>query len=259
MAISNPITDNTQSTLVTTDTSANSLVVGGSGAGATTGTGGIKCGPVLSTSSVTDSVGSMATIRAGGIGIASQVAGDFIYAFSATQLARLAIGTSQQYPRINTAGSAWEFSSGSMTLLAQISGTSTAAGATNIPIATFSGVNVLTAKDTLMVMVTTQSVTQQTAGVQLYNVTDAAAATVNATQNAGETFQGPIYLSRAQASNTVGYGNVGGTSAFNATSATAFAIAGGWTSGWELALRHTGVTAGGTFSYNVACYRMNGQ
>lgn len=48
-------------------------------------------------------------VRAGYIGIASQVALDFIYASSAYKLARLAAGSALQYPRINTAGTAWEF------------------------------------------------------------------------------------------------------------------------------------------------------
>lgn len=59
--------------------------------------------------SVADSVGTLATVRAGGIGLGSQAALDFIYAGSATQLARLAAGTAFTFPRINAAGTGWEF------------------------------------------------------------------------------------------------------------------------------------------------------
>jgi len=45
----------------------------------------------------------------GAIGITSQAALDFIYAASATQLARLAKGTAYQVPRMNAAANAWEF------------------------------------------------------------------------------------------------------------------------------------------------------
>lgn len=98
----NPITPTVVETLLLTDTSANALVVGGA-IGATAGTGGIKAGPIVSSSTMTatgaiassgsnvsDSVGSMATIRAGGIGMTSQAANDLIYATSASQLARIA-------------------------------------------------------------------------------------------------------------------------------------------------------------------------
>lgn len=54
--------------------------------------------------SVNDSVGSMATIRAGGIGIASQAQYDMIYASGATQLARVANGTTGQVWTATTGG-----------------------------------------------------------------------------------------------------------------------------------------------------------
>jgi len=50
-----------------------------------------------------------AAIRAGGIAIASQAALDLITGGSATGLARTAAGTALQYPRLNAAGTAWEF------------------------------------------------------------------------------------------------------------------------------------------------------
>jgi hypothetical protein len=48
-------------------------------------------------------------VHAGGLAIPSGAALDFLYSSSATQLARLAAGAAYTYPRINAAGSAWEF------------------------------------------------------------------------------------------------------------------------------------------------------
>lgn len=56
-----------------------------------------------------DVVDNPIALRAGGIAIASQAALDFVYGSSATQLGRLAAGSALQAPRINSAGTAWEF------------------------------------------------------------------------------------------------------------------------------------------------------
>lgn len=69
----------------------------------------IGTGTARSTAGLADSVGSLATVRAGGIGIASQAALDFVYASSSTQLARLAVGTALKVPRVNAAANAYEF------------------------------------------------------------------------------------------------------------------------------------------------------
>lgn len=50
-------------------------------------------------------------LYAGAMSISSQAALDFLYASSASQLARLAAGSALQYPRINAAGNGWEFAS----------------------------------------------------------------------------------------------------------------------------------------------------
>jgi hypothetical protein len=51
----------------------------------------------------------LSALRAGGIAIASQATGDFVYASSSTQLARLAVGAAYTSIRRNAAGSAYEF------------------------------------------------------------------------------------------------------------------------------------------------------
>lgn len=107
--MSNPITPTVVNKLVTTDTTASSLVVGGASPTATTGTGGVNAGTVVGNTSVSDPVGTMATIRAGGIGIASQAANDMVYASSATQLARVANGTTGQVWTATTSGApSWQ-------------------------------------------------------------------------------------------------------------------------------------------------------
>jgi hypothetical protein len=56
-----------------------------------------------------DVVDNPVAMRSGAIAIASQAALDFIYGSAATQLARLAAGAAHTSPRINAAGTAWEF------------------------------------------------------------------------------------------------------------------------------------------------------
>src|SRR3990167_8406675 len=48
-------------------------------------------------------------LRAGGLAIASQAALDFLYATSATQLGRVAVGTALQVARVNAGVTAYEF------------------------------------------------------------------------------------------------------------------------------------------------------
>ena len=66
---------------------------------------------------VNDSVGSMATIRAGGLGLTSQATNDLMYASSATQWARIANGTTGQVLTATTSGApSWKAAStGSVT------------------------------------------------------------------------------------------------------------------------------------------------
>jgi hypothetical protein len=155
--------------------------------------------------------------------------------------------------------------SGTLSLLKAGSGTSTAAGATNVDTIAISG---LTALDTLYVVVEAESATQATAGLQLYNVTDgvivAELTAVNAIpigqqtlghalvrqrQSGGTTIRGSSFLHRSA-------GTGAGTQDIYSVNA-AFVTA--WTAAWTLALRHTGVTAGGTFSWTWAAYKVAGQ
>jgi hypothetical protein len=246
-------------TLAVESTGANAVIVGGT-VGASSGTGGLKGG------TISDSVGSMATIRAGGIGIASQAALDLITAASTTQFARIAAGTAFQVPRMNATATAWEFASVSSTLLpvSSSSGTDTTSTATTVATCAITG---LTALDSLYVVLSQFSETQNTAVPLIYNSTDSV--TINAT-NAGANMSTGVYnvesyLIRRDQSSTTKIAS-GGLVYLAATGVTTNALNGNvstfttaWTGSWTLGLRHGGVTAGGTYHYSWAVYRILGQ
>ena len=202
-------------------------------------------------------------LRAGGLAIGSQAANDFLYATSATQLARLAAADGK-VPRYTTAGG-WAMATLSTQLLKANSGTDTSNGATSVD--TFAMASGLTAKDTLLIYVDLASVTQATATPILYNATDAVTLVnlqPSGTTNiaAGETWGGTARIRQAQAGATsvmtqhlISSGASGGVNGQGllATVTTA------WTGAWTLALRHGGVTAGGTFQWTWAVFKIAGQ
>lgn len=154
---------------------------------------------------------------------------------------------------------------GSMVLLKAASGTDTTAAATNVDTIAISG---LTAKDTLIIEVTIATVTQPTGNPQLYNSTDGVKITDltngGAGLVAGTYTQQTAKARQSQGSATSvyayavgldpGLNKVGsGTTYANSAFTTA------WTGAWTLALRHTGVTAGGTCQWAWAVYKLLGQ
>lgn len=146
-----------------------------------------------------------------------------------------------------------------MTLLRASNGTTTTAVAENVDTVAISG---LTANDTLEIRFTLEAVTQQTATIQPYNNTDGVAfVTIRSVLAAGKSCLGRVQLRQMQNLATRVGGNVdavdeGGTS--NGNGAVS-AVTTAWTGSWTLALRHAGVTAGGTFRWSWAVYRVAGQ
>jgi hypothetical protein len=146
-----------------------------------------------------------------------------------------------------------------MTLLKANSGTSTAAGATTVDSVAITG---LTGKDTLKVFIDGESETQATAGLQLYHVTDGAnMLTLFGSMAAGVGVNVEVRLRQAQGSN-LKYNSI----ALMMTLAGALTGTGGqstrataWTGSWSLGIRHTGVTAGGTFRWSWSVYKLAGQ
>lgn len=204
-------------------------------------------------------------LRTGGIAIASQAANDVFYASSATQLARLANGTTGQRIRATTsAAPAW--ASGGIDLLKANNGTDTTATATNVD--TYAMASGLTAKDRVLVFWHVEAVTQAVAVPTLYNSTDSvglgglkSTGTGFAGDNfaAGNTIGGCTLLQQEQSAATVVQATIlaGHTSVNVFGSSVIFTTA--WTGAWTLALRHGGVTSGGTFKWTWGVFRINGQ
>jgi len=151
---------------------------------------------------------------------------------------------------------------GAMTLLKANSGTSTAAGATEVDTQAISG---LTAKDTLVFYYNVRSVTQATADVSIFsstNGTHIARALAGGAIPANGTVIGNGTLRQAQdaATSYNGFTIDGELSAAAATvdirRATSMTA---WTGSWTIALRHGGVTSGGTLQWSWALYKVAGQ
>ncbi len=154
---------------------------------------------------------------------------------------------------------------GTMTLLKSGSGTNTAAGATNVDTIAITG---LTAVDTLMVVWEVESAAQITAVPRLYNNTDTlnlVSLTAGNNLAAGSQAMGTVYLKQRQSGATavtmqcVGSRGLGEPAVVTETSVQNFTFTTNWTGSWTLALRHGGVTAGGTFSYSWAVFKLAGQ
>lgn len=151
-----------------------------------------------------------------------------------------------------------------MQLLYANSGTDTAAGATTVDSFALSG---LTAKDTLAIYITMQSVTQATATPLLRHVTDASnIANLNAGVSlaASDSFASQMFVRQNQSGNTSvsvlsnGVHESGGAMTARPRMETTV-VTTAWTGSWSLGLRHGGVTAGGTFKYSWSVYKVAGQ
>ena len=204
-----------------------------------------------------DVVANPIALYAGAMSIASQATNDFVYASSATQLARLAAITG--VPRFN--GSAWVMSALTQyELLKANSGTDTNASATNVDTFAITG---LTAKDTLVAWICWEAVTQQTASVSLYHNTDGVTIAQPATGAvvAGREFISQAYIRQLQSAATELMGNADGRDDSGAApgSSTRATVTTAWTAAWTIALRHGGVTAGGTARWSWSLYRLLGQ
>lgn len=149
-------------------------------------------------------------------------------------------------------------------LLYANSGTTTNAAAENVD--TYALASQLTAKDTLLVYVTGEAVTQQTASVNLYNSTDAVAIVDVWDSGLGAMGAGrenimTMTLRQLQSAATAvmasGTGANDNAAAIQTGAASTFVT--NWTGAWSLALRQGGVTAGGTFRWSWAIYRVRGQ
>ena len=147
-----------------------------------------------------------------------------------------------------------------MTLLYANSGTDTSAGAANVDTVAISG---LTAKDTLLVYFDMEAVTQAVASPVLYNSTDSVQiAVLGTSMGAGGFRDGTTRIRQSQRGatlvNAISVGSAAGTAAAM-TDGTQSTFTTNWTGAWTLALRHGGVTAGGTLHYSWSVYKVVGQ
>lgn len=253
MASDNPIAPTAVESLVITDTGASALVVGGATPTATTGTGGINAGPIVGTS-VSDSVGTLDAVRDGGLTLASQAALDLMKASSASQWARVAAGTSLQYLRMNGGASDIEWGSIGIVLAKEGSGSTTSAAAQNVD--TYALASTLTIKDALLVFVRHRN-TGNAGSIAplLYNSTDSV--TIALTSPALNNYYTDVFFISAQATTRVGA--IGLPFAGTVIAPTRSTFTTSYAGAWTLALRHGGVTAGDTWEWEWAVYRIAGQ
>lgn len=157
--------------------------------------------------------------------------------------------------------------SGAMTLIEEVEGTDTTAAATNVATIAISG---LTVKDSLRVLITMSAVTQLTAAPILYNSTDSVRVSYlgsTANLSAGQYAKSDIIIGPDQSSSTKIISLGTSYQSSSDTFSTGMGVFGvitfttDWTGSWTLALRTGagGVTAGGTFRYRIAVYKIAGQ
>lgn len=142
---------------------------------------------------------------------------------------------------------------GALIFLHSASGTDTNAAATNVDTTAISG---LTSLDTLYVRAVVGSTTQATLAPRIWHVTDGLSLGTPSTNiSAGQVFHFTWTVGQRQTSNlkTSTVMLEAGVTTFPQTLVTA------WTAPWTLALRHNGVTAGGTFDYAWSVYKLVGQ
>lgn len=152
-------------------------------------------------------------------------------------------------------------------LLKANSGTDTTATATNVDTYALTG---LTAKDTLAIYWSVSSLTQLTTVPTIRSTTDTADLIFfnkSTDLAAGQTNTGSAFLRQEQQSNTT-YGanwsdgtvtTASGASTVGQVSLRSNSVTTAWTGSWTIALRHGGVTAGGTFRWSWVLYKMAGQ
>lgn len=145
-----------------------------------------------------------------------------------------------------------------MQLLHQATGSDASAGATTVD--SFQLPADWSAKDELVIEVQVESITQATAGVQLYDVTDgtnllsfSGGLAIGETQKLTLKAQQSRLSATTIVSRSEGRGTTVGAMGTILAQAVATAMA-----SLAIGIRHTGVTAGGTFGYVVAYYRLRG-
>lgn len=205
-----------------------------------------------------------ATVIQGGTGATSFTAHGVLIGEGTTAVAstaamttgQLLVGVTSSDPVPSNASAA----GASVVLLKANSGTDTSAGATNVDtIAT----GPLTVKDTLRIEIDITSVTQPVAGMALFSTTDTTSlgTFTSAPTTAGETVCYELRLGVGQAAATEYHLLTYGRGTVLGAQGTILVTTGltAWTTGFTLALRHLGVTAGGTLQWRWKVTKLVGQ
>lgn len=151
--------------------------------------------------------------------------------------------------------------SGGLTVLHAGNGTDASAGATTVD--SFS-INGLTANDSIEVVYTLEASSQGVAAIFLNHATDAVnlvSITGGNSVNANTAIQGSAILRQRQNASTTFACTAEGQILGGARSDTSASqgVTTAWTATWALALRHSGVTAGGTLRWGWAVHKRAGQ
>ena len=201
------------------------------------------------------------TVPNGGTGATTLTTHGVLIGEGASAVAVTAVGTTGQVlTGVSGADPTFQaLPASTVTLLKANSGTDASVGATNVDTIAISG---LTGKDMLLVKITAISVTQATANIQLYNATDSVAVTAAlASLGAGQTLMISNDVAQSQASATSIVARYEGKdtvpTVYGSINVAAFTTA--WTGAWTLALRHGGVTAGGSFQWRWTVLKIAGQ
>ena len=224
----------------------------------------IEAGLLNGTATLTSSNASVVNLSVSGNSTfgSTMVIGTNTYIFSTVVAASTGLVLTAQTKSGSTITVGWQAAGNQVTLLKQNSGTDASAGATTVD--SYAMASGLTAKDTLWVVVVADTLTQQTANVELYHVTDAINV-LDLSQGvlaAGRGILSDVKIMQAQDAST--HVIAAGTSrkfnaAGDASGANNPACATAWTGNWSLGLRHDGVTAGGSFRWKWSIYKVAGQ
>ncbi len=197
------------------------------------------------------------TVPQGGTGVATFTAHGVLIGEGTGAIVATATGTAGQVLVSGGSSADPSFGAGTFSLLHSGSGTDTNAGAADVDSFALTG---LTALDTIYVVFLIESVTQQTANVILRTATDSislGSLTNGGVIAAGVQVLGELLIKPRQGStvNLTSRISAMSTTPTDMTNINAITVTTAWTGSWSLAMRHAGVTAGGTFKYvwNVFC------
>lgn len=206
-------------------------------------------------------IGSGLTVPSGGTGAATLAAHGVLIGQGTSAVAATAVGTTGQVlTGVTGADPTFQaIPATAVTRLTANSGTSTAAGATNVDTIAISG---LTINDRLEVEIDALSSSQATANIGLYNLTDGVPLNTSvASLAAGATLvvTGKITQSQASATSIVTKLEGKDTVPTVYNSIVIAAATTPWTGSWTLAFRHGGVAGGGTLQWKWIVKKLAGQ